>query len=431
MTVVFEVNTPGERNSDWNDIELELNDPESLAELWNASKRASTQSVNDLSTPLPYFVDEVTAPEFVIDRVIQTGVVVIAGSPGTGKSSCMLPLMCKAAHLCAEDDPLRPLLRRNVAWISEDPDQAKRIMASLRASGSLDGFSAHEIAQRVMIFGAKRLVGPGLAARIGAIASRTVENQCPDTGTKINVAPVIVLDTGSANMAVANESDNAEIADAIATLKRECAGVPIVIIGHVAKALKRADAADQSMRGAGAWEGDAHQVAYLVRDTDGTNWLDISTPKHRFDGAVDGVRFQLSSHQVTAVDVFGRRIKTLASHCVPRLVEAGERKALKARQERAAQAAEELVRKAKVLEAVRVTIRDEGSYATHNEILSLVRGRRESLAPLLERMVADGSLVLQNLAANVRRNNSHQRGYVLPPNRDTTDEAYRRATQGD
>jgi hypothetical protein len=102
---------------------------------------------------------------------------------------------------------------------------------------------------------------------------------------------------------------------------------PVIVVTHLAKALKRADVKELTGRGAGAWEADAQQVLYLVRDDDtGTRWLDVATPKHRFTATCDGVEFTTHRATVTGEDQLGNAVDIHLVHGVPRLVGLGERR---------------------------------------------------------------------------------------------------------
>ncbi len=85
----------------------------------------------------------------------------------------------------------------------------------------------------------------------------------------VEVLPLVVFDTKSAVMALESENDNSEASGMMAALKQGFDGLPVWLIGHVAKAtLTRSDVASLSSRGASAIEGDANQTMFLVRDGD-------------------------------------------------------------------------------------------------------------------------------------------------------------------
>ena len=65
--------------------------------------------------------------------------------------------MCRAAHLCKSNDPLRPLLRRRVVYVAEDVGQVRRIIKSMRQAGEFDGISKDDVSDWFKVVSASRL----------------------------------------------------------------------------------------------------------------------------------------------------------------------------------------------------------------------------------------------------------------------------------
>ena len=81
----------------------------------------------------------------------------------------------------------------------------------------------------------------------------------------VEVMPLVVLDTKSAVLAVESENDNSQASEMMAVLKQGFDGLPVWLVGHVAKPnLNRSDAASLTTRGASAIDGDANQTIFLV-----------------------------------------------------------------------------------------------------------------------------------------------------------------------
>jgi hypothetical protein len=144
------------------------------------------------------------------------------------------------------------------------------------------------------------------------------------TGMEFKAEAVVVFDTRSAIIELDDENSNAEASAAIATFRQGMPSNPLIVVGHIGKALKRADVKDLSSRGAGAWEADVQQVLYLVND-EGTRWLDVANPKHRFVAQVDGIEFDAYKASVAGVDQLGNPVDIALMHGVPKLVGLGER----------------------------------------------------------------------------------------------------------
>ncbi len=210
--------------------------------------------------PLARFVDiDGTAkpPRWVIPGFIGHGVTVIAGAHGVGKTTALLPLALTAAGL--HGDELMPRQWRHVVYVTEDVEQAKRILAGLTLHSNL-GIDLNRVRERVHIVEAVRL-DPAFVAQVGA----TYREQFTRTVEGVEVLPLVVLDTKSAVLAIDNENDNSEASSMMAALKQGFDRLPVWLIGHVAKAnLSRNDAL--TSRGASAIEGDANQTMFLIRE---------------------------------------------------------------------------------------------------------------------------------------------------------------------
>ena len=217
---------------------------------------------NSASTthPLANFVDidgRPKPPRWVIPGFIGHGVTVIAGAHGVGKTTALLPLAMTAAGL--HGDELLPSQWRHVVYITEDVEQVRRILAGI--VGDLN-ISLDLIRERLHIVEAVRL-DPTRVAAVGttyrAHFNRTVQG--------VDVLPLVVLDTKSAVLALENENDNSEASRMMSALKQGFDGLPVWLIGHVAKPnVGRADVAALSSRGASAIEGDANQTMFLVKE---------------------------------------------------------------------------------------------------------------------------------------------------------------------
>jgi putative DNA primase/helicase len=215
--------------------------------------------------PLAEFVPvdgQVRPPRWVIPGFIAEGVVMIAGLAGVGKTSCLLPLAMVAAHLCSPDDPLRPRHWRHVIYISEDVDQALRILAGARDHGSTP-LNVSLVAERFHLVPATRLK-PQEAVRVG----RTYRRRFSRIVDGIELLPLVVIDTRSAVLALEDENSNSEGSKALAALKQRFEGLPTWVIGHLPKGQQytRNKVREISTRGAGSWDGDANQTLFVVQE---------------------------------------------------------------------------------------------------------------------------------------------------------------------
>tara|TARA_B110000971_G_scaffold154701_1_gene158115 strand:- start:20 stop:2116 length:2097 start_codon:yes stop_codon:yes gene_type:complete len=200
-------------------------------------------------------------PRWVIPGFIGHGVVVIAGAHGVGKTTALLPLAMTAAGLHGAE--LLPRQWRHVVYITEDVEQARRILAGIVGHSFLP-ISRDQVQERLHFVEAVRL-----DAEYVATVGKTYREQFSRTVNGVEVLPLVVLDTKSAVLALVNENDNSEASRMMAALKQGFDGLPVWLIGHVAKPnLNRSEVAGLTTRGASAVEGDANQTMFLVREGD-------------------------------------------------------------------------------------------------------------------------------------------------------------------
>jgi hypothetical protein len=385
--------------------------------------------------PLAVFVDydmgNIPAQEYVLDGLIQSGVVLIAGSAGAGKTTQLVPIATRVAHLCAPDDSLKPLLRRKIIWVSEDPRQVMRILRSMKESGHLGGKSDAEVSEWFKIVSAARLA-PEIVAQVAPIYESMAINNISEDGVIYETNPLVVFDTTNASFDLENESDNSEVGRAMATLKRRFHSMPLWLVAHLAKALKRADVADFSARGAGAWEADANQVLYIIKEDDGKRWLEIESAKHRFMAKADGILFDAAYNTISTHDMLGNPIKESLIHGVPKIVEAGGKSEITKNKEKTRKdadlAARQLLMKQKeevVISALTILGRTE--YRTKTELAERIGGSKNTALEVIDAMVARGlinAIYTPFQSPIEKRPGRHEAGYVMP-------KTYKKESDGD
>lgn len=248
--------------------------------------------------PLARFVDIGAAPKpprWVIPGFVGHGVVVIAGAHGVGKTTALLPLAMTAAGLHGTD--LLPRQWRHVVYITEDVEQARRILAGIVGYSFLP-FDPKQLQERLHIVEAVRL-DPEFVATVGV----TYREQFSRAVDGVDVLPLVVLDTKSAVLALENENDNSEASRMMAALKQGFDGLPVWLIGHVAKPnLNRSEVAGLTTRGASAVEGDANQTMFLVREGD-ARFLVLG--KVRFEPKWQELEITSHTAQTVEPDEFG------------------------------------------------------------------------------------------------------------------------------
>lgn len=251
----------------------------------------------------------VEAPEFVLDGVLAAGAVVFAGERGLGKTSVLLPMMMAVAGVI--DYPFKASIRRRVFYVTEDIEQARRIIAAMHKHGLITVDEqelqkmfqlcpAHRIPISEAIFFPKMLVGD------------YETNECRD-GAIYQAPPVVVLDTVNATLQIDNLNDNSEVSRAISRLREAFDTIPLITVGHVPKA-SRGDAKKASFNGAGAWENDTQQTIYLVQEG-GQRYLVMG--KKRFVSHYS--EFLIESHlaEFTSLDKLKREVVIKAYYGIP------------------------------------------------------------------------------------------------------------------
>lgn len=311
--------------------------------------------------PLAKFIDyditgHVEPVKYVLDGTIEEAIVLVAGAAGAGKTSQMAPLVARCTHL-VNDTVLRPLLRRKLIYVAEDPRQVIRLLASMRLAGEIT-CSNEEFREWFRIVQAKRLEPSQVIRVVSAYADLYTTNIGADGVTSYNTPPLVVFDTAAATFRLENENDNAQVSACISALKDHFGNIPVIIIAHTAKALKRGDLKDFSVRGAGAWEGDAQQVLYMAtEDATDERFLSVKGGKHRFVTTVEGVSFSAVVQSFDSSDILGNPARDTVLHTIPKILRADDVSQRNAERMQAMEAEQELARKAELAE-LRQEIRD-------------------------------------------------------------------------
>jgi RecA-family ATPase len=348
-----------------------------------------------MTHPLALFVPiDGTAkpPRWVIPGFIGHGVLVIAGAHGVGKTTALLPLALTAAGLHGGE--LIPHQWRHVVYVTEDVEQARRILAGLTLHSNL-GIDLDHVRERVHIVEAVRL-DPAFVASVGA----TYKERFTRNVGGVEVLPLVVLDTKSAVLAIDNENDNSEASAMMAALKQGFDRLPVWLIGHVAKAnLSRNDAL--TSRGASAIEGDANQTMYLIREGQRRYLVQGKT---RFEPKWTELEITSNTAQTVAPDEFGNMETVILRWGIAA-------PARQSRKEFADQAAEQQRKDDEA--ALRQDIRDvietawqTGNPLNRNGVLANLNRKRQTVSIVIEKLLSERWLYEVPVPAKVRIVNS-------------------------
>lgn len=262
--------------------------------------------------------------EYIFDDFMSTGVNVVAGAPGVGKTTLVVPLALAVAHLCAADYPLRPQVRRNLIIVTESVIQVQRTVYSVCRYGNT-GARVEDFERRVRVIAAQRMDPRRVAAVAAEYRAWTVDNARAD-GTQHAALPLVVFDTANAVFDLENENDNAEVGRALAVIKQAFADFPVIIVSHAAKANGMAETLELSPRGASAWTGDAQGVYTVFRDGEHPDSPRVlKTQKVRFPTAYNELAFELVQNTEQHPDVLGYPRPVWFTHATATPLRPGER----------------------------------------------------------------------------------------------------------
>lgn len=294
----------------------------------HSAQKAQSKHPLALSAALTSGAGEVTTFEYVYDRFMSTGVNVVAGAPGVGKTTLVIPLALAAAHLCPHDHPLKPRVKRNVIIITESVVQVQRVIYSL-AQWGFTGLDSAEFDRHVRVLAAQRLDAKIVAQVADEYRDWTRGTPKVD-GSMFEALPLVVLDTANAVLEMENENDNAEVGRAMALIKQAFNGFPLIIVAHTSKVMGMGETDGLSPRGASAWTGDAQGVYTVFKDGEHPDAPRVlKATKVRFPPAYPELMFELVSHKEAHPNVLGEMEEEWFAHSIARPLQAGERLQLK------------------------------------------------------------------------------------------------------
>jgi hypothetical protein len=198
---------------------------------------------------------------FTLPGFIGMGVTVLSGAHGIGKTSVILPMSMIAAGLIQGE--LTPTHWRHVVYVTEDVQQAERIIAGVCQDQGID---VQTVAQRLHLVEAVRLEAQTVA-RVGATYREMFTRTVNGADAQVEVLPLVVFDTKSAVFALENENDSAQASELIARIKQDFADLPVWVVGHVAKGSGKSEQ-QISTRGSSAIEADANQTVFIIQEGD-------------------------------------------------------------------------------------------------------------------------------------------------------------------
>jgi hypothetical protein len=198
--------------------------------------------------------------------------------------------------------------------VTEDESQVMRILSGMRHFLRWDDSTWSKLKERFILVSSKRLS----IFELSDLAEQALEYKTPGGD-----APVLVLDTGSANLDLENENSNSEVSKTMAILKEfySSHALSSQVITHLTKGAKGQGVdslSNHSARGGSAWEGDAMWTATLSSEgANGQGARILKIYKTRNEHDFREISFSGSIQEAPAKDRFGNDIYVKYRYSIP------------------------------------------------------------------------------------------------------------------
>lgn len=323
---------------------------------------------------------------WLLPGFIAEGVVIIAGAHGVGKTTALLPLAMAAAGIHETDYALAPREWRHVVYVTEDSNQAERIIAGYAPS---IGHTPSTVAERLHVVEAARMPADAVVLAAPWYRANYTRTVTTASGKALELPPLVVFDTKAAVFEEENENDNAEASKMIAAIKQRFAGLPTWIIGHVSKGDLSRDGAKSGMptlRGASAFEGDANQTLFLVKEKDDTRWL--VRGKTRFEAKWEELLIKTYSSRTVALNVFEEQEELTLRWAIAR-PQGKTRQEMTAEAEEAAKRKQEETKKLEMIDLINRAC-EEGEPLNRTGLAEEIGGNAKATKDLIRDVIESG-----------------------------------------
>ena len=255
--------------------------------------------------PYEYDLINPVATDWLIKGIIPTGLGVFSGQPGSGKTTCLLPLMLTVAGFEVGEEPLPIKYPRKIVMVTEASKQVALSLTAMCQNLALD--TAH-VMRMITIIPARR-AELGEIPNLGMIIDKlTIEHAC-QKGT-IPLAPWVIFDTQNSSFNLEDENSNSEVGRLLSLIREhlvQTRNVPVAIVCHASKTTDRSSETVMA-RGASAFVGDAEFTATFMQHGSGNRFLIMN--KVRFDPEHKMLAFDSDLTKLELPDIYGGTERT-------------------------------------------------------------------------------------------------------------------------
>lgn len=395
---------PKDANDKWNSFAVDTRNEIDYKHIIKAAQGAGwlnpNASVDDLEEwaildePISetFFASGPKPIEYVVDGFNATGITMIAGASGVGKTSVLAPLAAFVAGLWSVPN-MQISLRRHIVYVTEDPSQIHRILSGLIQS-EYTAAKPQEFDQWFHVITADRRTMERLKFSINNWRKKYSYTASEQFNNYI-VEPLIILDTTNATIDLENENDNSEVGKYISTIKQSIGSGSCWLIAHLTKLTTSANKLDDlSPRGAGAFVGDSNATAFLVKDKKNPDKRFMLLGKRRFEAAFNVLEFNSITSSIIVDTPWGQQQEIIYRYGVPKPSDSEAfAEAEKAEQEQEKQHKEDVDISVLCMQIMSYVRQVGGVDVPWSEIKLAIGGKTERVIEAKDFLLAEGKLV--------------------------------------
>jgi hypothetical protein len=339
-----------------------------------------------------FFASGPKSIEYVIDGFNATGITMIAGASGVGKTSVLAPLAAMVAGLWHVPG-MNITLHRHIVYVTEDPAQIHRILSGLIINNET-AKTAADFDQWFHVITADRRT----MDRIKFSINNWRKKYSYTAGEEYNnyiIEPLIVLDTTNATIDLENENDNSEVGKYISTIKQSIGPGSCWLIAHLTKLTTSSSKLDDlSPRGAGAFVGDSNATAFLIKDAKVPDRRYMLLGKRRFEATYNALEFNSVTSTVTVETPWGHEQEIIYRYGVPVPSDVEQIKVTEKAHKDEEKAKDDEFKQSVIQMEIMSYIRQEGGVdVPWSEIKMAINRKQEDLRDAIKALVESGRLL--------------------------------------